>query len=134
MFPDCKVIYTYLKYNAIWNQKMKKIYIISIVIFLTVLIGCTKGRDIPMYTSGEYEESFVTTMSKTIGYRYHVYIPDGYTDTTKFPLLLFLHGAGERGDNLDRVKWHGLDNMLTAIDPFPFIVISPQVPEGELWG
>jgi predicted peptidase len=133
MFPDCKVIYTYLKYNAIWNQKMKKIYIISIVIFLTVLIGCTNGRDIPMYTSGEYEESFVTTMSKTIGYRYHVYIPDGYTDTTKFPLLLFLHGAGERGDNLDRVKWHGLDNMLTAIDPFPFIVISPQVPEGELW-
>ena len=46
-----------------------------------------------------------------------------------WPLLLFLHGAGERGSNLEVVKKHGPPKLIEAGQPFPFIVASPQCPE-----
>ena len=45
-----------------------------------------------------------------------------------WPLLLFLHGSGERGENLDRVKVHGPPKLIAAGKEFPFIVVSPQCP------
>ena len=47
------------------------------------------------------EESFSAEVTKTFAYKYLKYLPEGYDGKKKFPLLLFLHGAGERGDNLD---------------------------------
>jgi predicted peptidase len=40
---------------------------------------------------------------------YLLYFPEGYRQDTlkKWPLLLFLHGSGERGDDLEKVKKHG---------------------------
>ncbi len=50
------------------------------------------------------------------------------------PLILFLHGAGERGSDLSLVKRHGLPKLLEERPgDFPFIVVSPQCPEGEIW-
>lgn len=86
-----------------------------------------------MITAGEFERNFSTTISKTIGYRYHLYIPDIDKPEKGFPLLLFLHGAGERGNDIESVKIHGLNNMLKTLNPLPFIVISPQVPDGAWW-
>jgi predicted peptidase len=40
--------------------------------------------------------------------------------------MLFLHGAGERGDNLDDVKKHGPPKLISQKKDFPFIVVSPQ--------
>jgi predicted peptidase len=47
--------------------------------------------------------------------------------------LLFLHGAGERGDNLDLVKRHGPPKLIEAGKEFPFIVVSPQCPADKWW-
>jgi predicted peptidase len=48
-------------------------------------------------------------------------------------LLVFLHGAGERGSNLDKVKQHGPPKLVTAGKDMPFIVVSPQCPNRLWW-
>jgi hypothetical protein len=59
--------------------------------------------------------------------------PD-YDPTRRWPLLLFLHGAGERGDDLDQVAFHGPPRLVReATMSLPFIIVSPQVPEDRIW-
>ena len=53
--------------------------------------------------------------------------------TRKWPLVLFLHGAGERGTNLALVTKHGPPKLVAAGREFPFILVSPQCPEGQIW-
>jgi predicted peptidase len=48
-------------------------------------------------------------------------------------LLLFLHGAGERGSDLKLVEKHGPPKLIAAGKDFPFIVVAPQCPEGAWW-
>lgn len=63
-----------------------------------------------------------------------LYLPDGYVKTEQqWPLLLFLHGIGERGDMLDLVKKNGPPKMIEHGYKFPFIVVSPQCPEDQTW-
>lgn len=65
---------------------------------------------------------------------YLVYLPKGYSnDDKKWPLVLFLHGSGERGDSLDSVKRNGLPMLVDDGKDFPFILISPQCPLGRRW-
>lgn len=59
--------------------------------------------------------------------KYLLFLPAAYDDDPEalWPLIYFFHGAGENGDNLDRIKVHG-PPMLVEKDPdFPFIVLSP---------
>jgi predicted peptidase len=74
-------------------------------------------------------------VTKKVGYRYLLYLPKSYAadPSKRWPLLLFLHGSGERGDDLAKVKVHGPPTLLDARDDFPFVVVSPQCPEGERW-
>lgn len=70
---------------------------------------------------------------------YLLYLPVGYdaNDTTKrWPMILFLHGFGERGDNvtdLDILNVTGLPQMLEAGKDLPFIVVSPQCLRYSWW-
>lgn len=65
--------------------------------------------------------------------KYLCYLPPDYGKQEKWPVLLFLHGSGERGDDLDRVKIHGPPKLIAGGKDFPFIVISPQSPNGRWW-
>ncbi len=64
---------------------------------------------------------------------YLLYLPKDYASQDAWPLLLFLHGAGERGDDLELVKKHGPPKRIAAGEDFPFIVVSPQCPRGRWW-
>jgi predicted esterase len=66
---------------------------------------------------------------------YLLYLPDGYgQDSTRvWPLLLFLHGSGESGHDLERVKRNGPPKLLAQGKKFPFIVVSPQADESSGW-
>lgn len=74
-------------------------------------------------------------VTRTNQLEYLLYLPKDYaTDASaKFPLVLFLHGAGERGSDLQKVAVHGPPKMVKAGRDFPFILVSPQCPEGRTW-
>lgn len=64
-----------------------------------------------------------------------LWLPSGYKhDKSKtYPLLIFLHGAGERGDNLELVKKNGPPSFIENRPDFPFIMVSPQCPADQWW-
>ena len=107
---------------------MHKIFIAILLSFLTGTF--LRAQD----TTRQSKEVFEVTIVKTIGYKYLLYLPKGYNenDKTIWPTILFLHGAGERGNNLDLVKLHGPPKLAEKKD-LPFIIISPQCPAGQYW-
>ena len=66
---------------------------------------------------------------QTVQVNFLLYLPDSYGQDPqqKWPLILFLHGRGERGNNLDLLKVHPLPKILETQADFPFIVVSPQL-------
>jgi predicted peptidase len=84
---------------------------------------------------GEGGKQITTTLDTQVHVtlKYLIYLPADYDKQEKWPLILFLHGAGERGDNLDAVKRHGPPKLIEHGKQFPFIVVSPQCPNGHWW-
>ena len=66
-------------------------------------------------------------------YQYTLQFPADYDDTEQLPLMVFLHGSGERGDNLDLVRVHGPWKFLEANPSYRFIVLAPQCKQGSVW-
>ncbi|MEO1972740.1 MAG: prolyl oligopeptidase family serine peptidase [Pirellulaceae bacterium] len=64
---------------------------------------------------------------------YLLYLPKDYSEKKSWPLMLFLHGAGERGGNLDLVKVHGPPKLIAAGREFPCIIVSPQCQKNRWW-
>jgi pimeloyl-ACP methyl ester carboxylesterase len=65
------------------------------------------------------------------GMDYLVYTPDGYCcSLSRWPLILFLHGAGAVGHDIDRVRREGLCRRIEAKWSLPFVVVAPQSPVG----
>ena len=75
------------------------------------------------------------TVTKTVDMSYLLYLPDGYKDdrSRRWPLVVFLHGAGERGDDLNKVKLHGPPRYIAKGTSYPFILLAPQCPEKRWW-
>ena len=70
----------------------------------------------------------------TLEVRFLLYLPEGYDkNKEKYPLMLFLHGMGERGEMLDLIKKNGPPMLIEQGYKYPFIVVSPQCPDDELW-
>ena len=66
--------------------------------------------------------------------RYQVYLPAGFDGARAWPVVLFLHGSGERGDDNVRQTGEGLGNAIRrSPDRFPAIVVFPQAPGNERW-
>jgi len=75
-----------------------------------------------------------TTLSRAT-YQYLTHVPAAYdpAGTDRWPLVVFLHGAGEKGDDIKLVKKHGIPKLAAAGKEFPFIAISPQCPRDQRW-
>ena len=66
--------------------------------------------------------------------RYVVYVPYEYAPSQQWPLILFLHGAGERGDDGLKQSAVGIGHAIRMqSDRFPAIVVMPQCPEDIWW-
>jgi predicted peptidase len=70
---------------------------------------------------------------KSGGMRYLLHLPASYETRSDWPVILFLHGAGERGQDIDLVRREGLPRILDTLPDFPFVVVSPQEEKGRLW-
>ena len=64
--------------------------------------------------------------------KYLLYLPEGYDARDNWPLMIFLHGSGERGDDLELVKKHGPPKLALEMN-FPLIILSPQCRAGSRW-
>jgi len=64
---------------------------------------------------------------------YRILYPKGYDGTTKYPLVFFLHGSGERGTDNEKHLIHGAQLFLDSIDKYPSIVIFPQCNHSDYW-
>lgn len=72
------------------------------------------------------------------GYSFQLFLPQGVEpalrdDGARWPLMLFLHGSGERGSDIARVKLHGPPKIADRDPRFPFILASPLLPADEDW-
>ena len=78
---------------------------------------------------------FQTRVSRKISLNFLLYLPKDYksADGKLWPLMLFLHGAGERGADLTLVTKHGLPKLVAQKKEFPFIIVSPQCPLEQTW-
>jgi predicted peptidase len=76
--------------------------------------------------------SATVTTQRTL--HYLVQLPVRYADSARdWPLLVFLHGSGERGSDLKQVENNGPPKLIAAGLRLPFVVVSPQCPEGQPW-
>ena len=67
-------------------------------------------------------------------YQYLKYLPDNYFKAQgKASLLIFLHGAPQRGDDIEILKESALPNELEKGLKLPFVVVVPHCPKGESW-
>lgn len=68
-------------------------------------------------------------------FKYVLNLPKGYDPNEKYPLVIFLHGAGERGDDLDLAVRHGyMKHVREENKEYPFLFVAPQCPENKFWG
>ncbi len=81
----------------------------------------------------QQEKTFEKEVLTKVKLDYLLFLPEGYEKSEKdYPLILFLHGAGESGTGLARVKKHGMAKVVETKKDLPFIVVSPQSP-GRGW-
>lgn len=66
-------------------------------------------------------------------FNYLASFPKNYDANRKYPLVLFLHGAGERGDDLSILTRTGIPKIFAGEVAYEAIVVSPQCPEGKSW-
>lgn len=99
--------------------------ICSIFSFLFCLMLFSQGSGFKYQT---YQDN-----GNEMGYR--ILLPKKYDENKKYPLLLFLHGAGERGNDNNLQLTHGSNQFLskTFRQNYPSIIIFPQCPKDGYW-
>lgn len=98
------------------------------VIFLLTISGVVQAQ-ITDFKAETYSDSEGNQLD------YRILKPVDYDSAKKYPLVLFLHGAGERGsDNYSQLKW-GVSHFAEPKmrEKYPAFVVAPQVPEGDYW-
>lgn len=80
------------------------------------------------------EDKYVKTIEKQITFNYVCYTPEDYDGSKPYPLVVFLHGAGERGDDISLLYKHGFLKHVKEGKNYPFIIVAPQCPFEKYWG
>ena len=99
---------------------------------LLLLVCCSfavAAQDLSMYQKKEFTAPHGGTL------KYRILFPENYDGRKTFPLILVLHGAGERGNDNEKQLVHGSKLFLDAEvrRKFPAIVVFPQCPEERYW-
>jgi predicted peptidase len=103
---------------------------LRLLLFLSLLLLSETGRtqDNTMFLKR-------TFIHKTDTLPYRILFPDGFQPNRRYPVVLFLHGRGESGNDNQRQLTHGASLFLADSNRqrFPAVVIFPQCKEGSYW-
>ena len=105
---------------------MKKILITAVVIFSCMAVMNAQKNELFL------KKEFVF---KGDTLKYRVLFPENYDRTRQYPLVLFLHGSGERGSDNEKQLTHGAALFADEENrkDYPSIVIFPQCPQESFW-
>ena len=113
---------------------MRRFLAVLILAGLLSATGCQTGPTGGMAPGTQVAQVFSKEIRKPVHYRYWLYLPKDYAGGEKrWPMMLYLHGAGERGDDLQLLKKNGPPMLIEQGKDFPFIVVSPQCPKDQWW-
>jgi hypothetical protein len=106
---------------------------VSLPLVLTILAGLA-GCAKPQLGQHPYS-SKVTAEKRSDELKYLLYLPDKYGKDrkVKWPLILYLHGMGERGDDLNLLKKHPLPEILESLKRFSLHRRLTAAVEQLLW-
>jgi predicted peptidase len=110
---------------------MKTIYKLSVLLLLNILLLTLSAKAAPAAETGFLNRS-VQVGSET--YRYQVFVPREWDKKQKWPVILFLHGAGERGDDGFVQTEVGIGTAVRrGVSRFPAIIVMPQCRKNVWW-
>ena len=106
---------------------MKKFFLL-IIIFVASLNQYCFSQDLSLYKKFELAQN-----ENRIPYR--ILLPENFNPSQKYPLIIFLHGSGERGNDNEKQLVHGAKLFLQKENrqKYPAIVVFPQCPEKTFW-
>ncbi|MDF1695833.1 MAG: prolyl oligopeptidase family serine peptidase [Saprospiraceae bacterium] len=111
---------------------------VIVVVLVIVVAACTSKRS----SKNSKFEGYNTKVGEFIPQKfkaskgklnYQILYPKGFDETKKYPLLLFLHGAGERGKDNKAQLIHGGDLIQKEMNRLNGIAILPQCSKDEYW-
>lgn len=96
--------------------------------FLVLLCNFSVMAQNSLYKKASFEKN-----GKALPYQ--ILLPENYDPSQEYPLLLFLHGAGERGNDNALQLTHGSDQFLAEgfRQKYPAIIVFPQCPKEAYW-
>jgi|CXWL01.1.fsa_nt_gi predicted peptidase len=108
------------------GMKPRSLATLAILAILT-LTGCASAPT-------HYGQQQGYLAPKANGYPYLLFVPATKPQPHKgWPLLIFLHGSGERGADIEMVKVHGPPKLVSSQPDFPFVTVSPLLEAGGKW-
>jgi predicted peptidase len=104
----------------------KLVYLLALTMAATVVAGATPQQQ---------AHSMDANVSHRAHLSYLLFLPASYDKKPDqhWPFILYLHGGSLRGDNVEQLRTLGLPHKLESDAEFPFVVVSPQCPAGEIW-
>ncbi len=105
-----------------------KLYFI-IIILISIFVSSCKTSKLPQEEKGAY--LYKTYKAKNFDLPYRLIYPSA--NQKKYPMLIFLHGSGERGTDNESQLVHGSKWLQKNLDKYPAIAIFPQCPTNDFW-
>lgn len=108
-------------------------YTLLFFLLFIFTFSCSPGVS-ELITGKNVAQKFQREVKLTYDVNYLLYLPaDYYKTSRKWPLVLFLHGSGERGTDINLVKRNGPPMLVEAGQKYQFILLCPQCPERISW-
>jgi predicted peptidase len=106
-----------------------------LIVLALALTSCASPKRLSLSPGEQTAREAEWKIKKAVRTQYLLYLPRDYDPQSgrRWPMILFLHGAGERGTNVWKAATHGPPRIVKDKPDFPFIVLSPQCPGGEEW-
>lgn len=103
----------------------------TLVVFLFTLV--CGSYIVQAQDKSQFKKEIYVSGTDTLPYR--ILLPINYNASKKYPLVYFLHGAGERGNDNEAQLTHGSSLFLqdSIRQNYPSIVVFPQCPEKSFW-
>lgn len=102
---------------------------VQCVLSFLVIAATSAAQDFSLFE----KRTYISAEGDTLPYR--ILFPEGYDKSKKYPLVLFLHGGGERGTDNEKQLTHGVKLFLEAENrkKYPCIVVAPQCMMDSFW-